>query len=139
MHGKINDPLNILHSLVNRAGTNMRCTGKKYRKKDLWFNEECTEKKTEMKQAFRKFKEKDDNESRIQYWESRKAYERTVENKMCLWQEKVAECKFITQKEIEKVWEAIQNIMRRKERTLNFCGTSSHKWKLISRIVFYKQ
>jgi ribosomal protein S21 len=104
----------------------------------LWFNEECMEKKTEMKQALRKFKEKDDNESRIQYWESRKAYERTVENKMYLWQEKVAECKFITQKEVEKVWEAIKNITRRKERTLNFCGTSSHEWKLFSRIVFYK-
>jgi hypothetical protein len=112
--------------LVNRAGTNMRFTGKKYRMKDLLFNEDCMEKKTDMKEALWKFKEKDD-ESRIHYWKSRKAYERTVENKMCLWQEKVAECKLITWKEAEKVWEAIRNITR-KERTLNFCGISYHKW-----------
>jgi hypothetical protein len=117
--------------LEKRAGTNMRCTGKNYRNKDLWFNEECIEKKREVKEALRKFKEEDDDdESRIQYWESREAYERTVDNKMCLWQEKVAEYinKLITQKAVKKVWEATRNITRRKERTLNFCGTSSHKW-----------
>jgi hypothetical protein len=49
---------------------------------------------------------------------------------MLLGQEKVAEYikKWITQKEVKKVWEAIRNITRRKERTLNFCGISSHKW-----------
>jgi hypothetical protein len=77
--------------LVKRAGTNMRCTWKNYRNKDLWFNEECMEKKREMKEALRKFKEKDDDISRSQYWESRTANERTAENKTCLWQEKVAE------------------------------------------------
>jgi hypothetical protein len=64
-----------------------------------------------------KFKEKND-ESRIQYWESRKAYERTAENKMCLRQEKVADCKLIKWEEVGKLWEAIRNITRRKERTL---------------------
>jgi hypothetical protein len=66
--------------LVKRAGTNMRCTGKKYRKKNLWFDEECMEKNTEMKEALRKFKEKDYNESRIQYWESRTEHERIVQS-----------------------------------------------------------
>jgi dihydroneopterin aldolase len=49
------------------------------------------EKKKETKETLRKFKEKDSDESRIEYWESRKVYERTVENKRCIWQEKAAE------------------------------------------------
>jgi hypothetical protein len=44
-----------------------------------------------MKDALRKCKEKDDDESRIEYWESRKAYEGTVENRRCIWYDKVAE------------------------------------------------
>jgi hypothetical protein len=51
--------------LVKRAGTNMRCTGKKYRKKNLWFDEECMEKNTEMNGALRKLKEKDYDGSRM--------------------------------------------------------------------------
>jgi hypothetical protein len=39
----------------------------------------------------RRFKEKDDDRSKIEYWKSRKAYERAVENKRYIWQEKVAE------------------------------------------------
>jgi hypothetical protein len=69
----------------------MRCIGKKYRKKDLCFIEKCKERKREMKEALRKFKEKDDNKSRVRYWERRKAYERTAEKKPCLRQEKVAQ------------------------------------------------
>jgi hypothetical protein len=49
------------------------------------------EKKRKMKEARRKFKEKDDNRSRVWYWERRRAYERAAENKLCLWQEKVAQ------------------------------------------------
>jgi hypothetical protein len=66
--------------LVKRAGTNMKCTGKNYIKNDLWFDEECMEKKKEMKEALRKFKEKDYDESRIQYWESRTEHERMVQS-----------------------------------------------------------
>jgi hypothetical protein len=44
--------------LINRSVSNTRCTWRKYKNKDLWFSEECTEKKTEMKEALRKFKEK---------------------------------------------------------------------------------
>jgi hypothetical protein len=40
------------------AGTNMICTGKKYIKKALWFNEECMKKKMEMEAALRKLKKK---------------------------------------------------------------------------------
>jgi hypothetical protein len=72
------EPLNILHFLVKTAEAKVRCTGKKYRKNNLWFDEECMEKKMEMKEALRKIKEKDDDESILEYWESRKAYERTV-------------------------------------------------------------
>jgi hypothetical protein len=53
--------------LVKRAGTNMRCTGKMYRKKDLWFDGECMEKKREIKEPLRKLKEKDDDESRMEH------------------------------------------------------------------------
>jgi hypothetical protein len=59
---------------------------------------------------------------------------------MCFWQEKVAYCKLIKWKEAGKVWEAIRNITRRKERTLNFCGTSSHEWvSYFQRNVFCEQ
>jgi hypothetical protein len=36
--------LKIFPILVKRAGVNMRCTGKKYRKKEHWFDDECMEK-----------------------------------------------------------------------------------------------
>jgi hypothetical protein len=65
--------------LVKRAGTNMRCTGKTYEKKDLWFDKECMEKNRDIKEPLRKLKEKDDDdESRIQYWESRTVREQEV-------------------------------------------------------------
>jgi hypothetical protein len=70
--------------LVKRAGTSMRRTGKKYGKKEHWFDEECMAKKRESKEALRKFKEKDNEESRTEYWKSRKAYGRAVENKRCI-------------------------------------------------------
>jgi hypothetical protein len=44
----------------------------------LFFDEEHMEKKRGMKEAFRTLKEKDDDESRSEYWESRKIYGRTV-------------------------------------------------------------
>jgi hypothetical protein len=47
--------------------------------------------KKKTKEALRKFQEKDDDESRTENWESGKAYERTAENKRCIWQEKAAE------------------------------------------------
>jgi ribosomal protein S21 len=49
------------------------------------------EKKKETKETLREFKEKGSDESRIEYWHSRKVYESTVENKRCIWQEKAAE------------------------------------------------
>jgi len=50
-------------------------------------NEDCRsdtehmDRKQKMKKALRKFTQKDDNESRIKYWESRKKYENTTDNK----------------------------------------------------------
>jgi dihydroneopterin aldolase len=49
------------------------------------------ERKKEKKEALRKFKEKDNDESRIKYWENKNAYEKSVENKRCMLQEKEAE------------------------------------------------
>ena len=39
------------------------------------------DRKQKMKKALRKFTQKDDNESRRKYWESRKQYEKTTGNK----------------------------------------------------------
>jgi hypothetical protein len=39
------------------------------------------ERKQNTKKALRKFTQKDGNESRMKYWESRKRYEKTTENK----------------------------------------------------------
>jgi hypothetical protein len=63
----MNEPLNIIYFLVKRAVANMRCTGMKYRMKDRCFEEECMEKMKETKKTLRKFKEKDADESRIEY------------------------------------------------------------------------
>jgi hypothetical protein len=49
-------------------------------------------KKRERKEALWKFKEKDCDESRIEHWVSRKAYERAAGKKRCILQERVAEC-----------------------------------------------
>jgi hypothetical protein len=68
---------------VKRVGANMRRTGKRYRKKEHWFDEKCMAKKGETKEALRKFEEKDE-ESRTEYWKSRKACGRTVENEVYL-------------------------------------------------------
>jgi hypothetical protein len=101
--------------LVKRAGTNMRCTGKKYKKKDLWFDEECMEKNREIKQPLRKLKEKDDDESRTV---TEQEVYFTGEGSRVLY-------KLITQKEVKKVWEAIRNITRRKEKLI---AVEPHEW-----------
>jgi predicted alpha-1,6-mannanase (GH76 family) len=95
------------------------------------------EKNKKTKEALRKFEEKDDDESRFEYWESRKAFERTVENKMCTCQETAAEYinKLFRQKEVKK-----KNMGRLKEyhdneRIHNLCGIS-RMHKMFSRIVF---
>jgi hypothetical protein len=62
----------------------------------------------------------------FEYWESRKVYERT-ENKRYIWQVRVVEYtnKLITQKEVKKVWEAVRNIMRKKEPLIS---VKPHEW-----------
>jgi hypothetical protein len=104
--------------MIKSAGGNMRCGGKKHRKKEHGFNDEWMKRKREMKEALRKFKEKDDDESRIKYWESR-----TVQNKRSIWQEKEAEQinSLGNQMEVKKIWEAIRNIARKRKH--NYCKT----------------
>jgi hypothetical protein len=65
---KINEALNILHFLVKRTETNMRCSDVKYRQTKHCFDEECMEKMEQTKETLRKFKDKDADESRIEYW-----------------------------------------------------------------------
>jgi hypothetical protein len=69
--------------------------------------------------ALRKFKEKDDDISRTEYWAKRKAYERIVGKKRCIWQEKEAEYinKLVCGKEIKEIWKAVRKIVRGKEPT----------------------
>jgi hypothetical protein len=57
-NGKTNEAQNILIFLVRRAGAKMRFVGRRYRKKEHWFDEECMDKRREMKEALRKFKGK---------------------------------------------------------------------------------
>jgi hypothetical protein len=63
----------------------------------------------------------------FEYWENRKPYKRTVEKKRCTWQDKEAEYinKLVREKDIEKVWEAIRNITRKKETTVS---VKPRKW-----------
>jgi hypothetical protein len=124
--------------LVKRAGANMRCSGKKYRKKEHLFDEEFMKKKKETKEHLRKLEGKDRDESRIEYGGSRKAYERTVENKRCIWQKTTAEYinKLIRQKKVKKM--GSRKEYHAKERILNLYRTS-RMGKLFSRIVFCKK
>jgi hypothetical protein len=91
--------------LIKRAEAKMRCDGKRYKKKEHWFDEKYMEKKRETKEALRKFKEKNDDESRTEYWENRKAHERTVDNKRCISQENEAEYinKLVRENKIKKI------------------------------------
>jgi hypothetical protein len=59
-----------------------------------------------MRVALRKFKEKDDDISRTEYWAKRKVCERMVGKKRCIWQEKEAEYinKLACEKDIKKLW-----------------------------------
>jgi ribosome recycling factor len=54
-----------------------------------------------------------------------KAYERTVEKKRCIWQEKGTECIKLVRKKLKKIWEALRNITRRKEPII-YAGP--HEW-----------
>jgi hypothetical protein len=74
--------------------------------------------------ALRKFKERDDDIRRTKYWAKRKAYERMVGKKTCIWQEKEAEYinKLVCEKDIKKIWKAIVKIVERK-RVHSLCRT----------------
>jgi hypothetical protein len=75
-----------------------------FSRKEHWFDEECWEKRRQTRVALRKFKEKDDDASRTEYWVRRKAYERIVEKKRGIWQEKEAEYinKLVSEKKLRK-------------------------------------
>jgi aminoglycoside phosphotransferase (APT) family kinase protein len=53
----------------------MRCVRRMFGRKGHWFDEECSEKRRQTRVALKKFKEKDDDVSRTEYWAKRKAYE----------------------------------------------------------------
>jgi hypothetical protein len=61
-----------------------------YRKKEHWFDEVCVERNRETKDALTDFREKNDDTSRIKYWECRMLYEKIFEDKRNKWQEKQA-------------------------------------------------
>jgi hypothetical protein len=89
-------------------------------------DKECTEKKTETKEALRKPKEKNADEGRTEYWERRKAYERTIQNKRSAWQETAAEYNYelVGQKELKKNVGSHMEYYKKK-RTFSFCGIST--------------
>jgi hypothetical protein len=95
----------------------MRCDRRRVRVKEHWFDEECGEKRKQMRVALRKFRDKDDDISRSEYWAKRKEYERLVGEKRGTWQEKEAEYinKLVYGKDIKEIWKAIRKIVKRKE------------------------
>jgi hypothetical protein len=97
----------------------MRCDRRMVSTKEHWFDEECWEKRRETRVALRKFKEKDYDISRTEYWAKRKSYERMVGKKRCIWQEKEAEYinKLVCEKDIKKIWKAVRKMVRGKEST----------------------
>jgi hypothetical protein len=62
----------------------MRCVRRMFSRKGHWFDEECWEKMRQTRVALKKFKEKDDDISRTEYWAKRKAYERMVVKMRCI-------------------------------------------------------
>jgi hypothetical protein len=93
----------------------MRCVRRMFGRKGHCFDEECQEKRRQTRVALKKFKEKDDI-SRTEYWAKRKAYERMVGKKRCIWQEKETEYinKLICEKEIKKNMESSKEDCERK-------------------------
>jgi hypothetical protein len=87
--------------------------------KGHWFHEECRGKRRQTRVALKKFKEKDDDISRTEYWAKREGYERMVGKERCMRQEKEAEYinKLFCEKDIKKIWKAVRKIVRRKEST----------------------
>jgi hypothetical protein len=104
---------------VRRAGAKMRCDRRMVRRKEHWFDVECGEKRRQTRMALKKFKEKDDDISRTDYWAKSKEYERLVGEKRGIWQEKEAEYinKLVYGKYIKKIWKAVRKIVRGKEPT----------------------
>jgi hypothetical protein len=95
--------------MVKRAGAKMRQYGGNHWGNRHWFDEECIESKQKLRKALRVLK-KNDEVSRIKYWESRKKYGRVVVKKKPVWQTEKAERIniLVRHKEAKKIWEAIR-------------------------------
>jgi hypothetical protein len=106
--------VNILQHMVERAGDSVRCVWGQYRKKKHWFDEGCVKRKRETRNALRDFRGKNGDTSRIKYLESRKLYEKILEDKRNIWQAKEAVeiNKLVRQKEVKKLREAIKKLVR---------------------------
>jgi hypothetical protein len=116
---QINEAYNLLLFSVRRAGAKMRYDRRMVSRKEHWFDEECGEKRRQTRVALRKFKGKDDDICRTEYWAKRKEYERLVGEKRGIWQGKEAEYinKLVYGKDIKKIWKAVRKIVRGREPT----------------------
>jgi hypothetical protein len=115
---QINEAYSLFLFSVRRAGARMRCARRMFSRKRHWFDE-CWEIRMQTRVALRKFKEKDDDISRTEYWAKRKACEKIVGKKRCIWQEKEVEYinKLDCENEIKKIWKAVRKIVRGKVPT----------------------
>jgi hypothetical protein len=65
----------------------MEHSGWKYNKVEHWFYKECMSKKKTARIPLVEYKVKDDDISRVKYWECRKEYDNILERKKAAWQE----------------------------------------------------
>jgi hypothetical protein len=89
---EVNNVVNILvYFMVKKAGARTRQPKGKCRGSQHWSDEECMIGRRNSREALKGFKDKNYKARRIKYWDSRKRYERTLENKKAAWQAKEAE------------------------------------------------
>jgi hypothetical protein len=114
---EVNNGVNILYFMVERAGAKLRQSGGNHKGNRHWIDEECTESKWKSRKALRVFKENNDEVSRIKYWESTKTYVRVVVKKKAAWQMEEEERIniLVRHKEARNIWEVIRTIVKKMD------------------------
>jgi hypothetical protein len=111
---EINNAINILYHMIKRVRDSRWYVRGRYRKKKHWFYEEGVKSKKGTRDVLRYFTEKNDDTRRIKYWERRKSYEKILQSKRNIWQEKEAEeiNKLVRHKEVKKLREAVRKLVK---------------------------
>jgi hypothetical protein len=79
-NGDISNASEILDFVMKRAGPNMKYDGGGRRREHEWFDKECKQRQRATREALQAFRSRNDELSRINYWDRSKNYEKLVES-----------------------------------------------------------